>query len=231
MAVFISGGGSGGGSTATTTSSAFLSTSWADIITACQTNNVPSTWNVGDYKNMTIGGVEYRIDIIGKNHDVYSDGTGTAPLTFQLHDCYGTDYAMNTASSNSGGWEESEMRTTRLPAIFKTMPSEVQLGIREVNKLTGVGSVIETTADKLFLLSQVEVLNSVPFSLTGEGVCYEYYINGQNTVKGWSNAPKPWYNRSQQNGNTRAFCAISPEGVATTLDANYVRGLSFAFCF
>lgn len=36
-----------------------------------------------------IGSTDYLVDIIGINHDDYSDGFGKAPFTFQLHDCYG----------------------------------------------------------------------------------------------------------------------------------------------
>ena len=66
----------------------FANNSWEEIIAACQSGNVPDSWSVGDSKAMTINGTNYQIDIIGKNHDTYTAG-GTAPLTFQMHDCYG----------------------------------------------------------------------------------------------------------------------------------------------
>lgn len=66
----------------------FANNTWEQIIAACHNNEVPDTWKAADHKPMTIGGVDYQIDIIGKNHDDYSDGSGKAPLTFQLHDCY-----------------------------------------------------------------------------------------------------------------------------------------------
>lgn len=59
----------------------FANNDWAAIIEACHANEVPDTW-VADgscYKDMDIGGKAYRIDIIGKNHDDLSDGTGKAP--------------------------------------------------------------------------------------------------------------------------------------------------------
>ena len=66
----------------------FENNEWAAIIEACQSGQVPDTW-VADgscYKDMLIGGKNYRIDIIGKDHDDLSDGTGKAPQTFRLHD-------------------------------------------------------------------------------------------------------------------------------------------------
>ena len=148
-------------------SDTFAENSWAQIAEACQTGTVPSTWIVGNSKTMTIGGTDYQIDIIGKNHDTYADGSGTAPLTFQMHDCYATTYAMNAANTNVGGWKGCAMRKTHLPAILALMPAEVQTDIREVNKLTSAGNTsatIETTADKLFLLSEVEVFGTDRFS-------------------------------------------------------------------
>ena len=65
----------------------FANNDWATIIAACQRKQVPETWAVGDQKEMTIG-QPYMIDIIGKDHDTYADGSGTAPLTLQMHDCY-----------------------------------------------------------------------------------------------------------------------------------------------
>ena len=92
----------------------FADNTWAQVIEACQKKSIPSTWKVGDQKSMTIDGMYYVIDIIGINHDTYTAG-GTAPLTFQLHDCYGETKNMNSSDTNSGGWTSCAMRSTRLP--------------------------------------------------------------------------------------------------------------------
>ena len=134
----------------------FVDNDWAAIIDACHKKRVPDTWLVGNSKTMLISGTEYQIDIIGKEHDDYADGSSKAPLTFQLHDCYADVKRMNSSNTNSGGWTSCAMRQTHLPAILSQMPVEVQNGIQEVNKLTSAGSqssTINTTADKLFLLS------------------------------------------------------------------------------
>ena len=64
-------------------SEVFAENTWQEIINTCQANQVPDTW-VADgscYKDMEINGKNYRIDIIGKNHDTYASG-GTAPPDF-----------------------------------------------------------------------------------------------------------------------------------------------------
>ena len=211
----------------------FANNSWEEIIAACQSGNVPDSWAVGDSKMMTIGGANYQIDIIGKNHDTYTAG-GTAPLTFQMHDCYGTRYAMNNSNTNSGGWTSCIMRSTHLPAILSLMPTEVQNGIREVNKLTSSdnqSATINTTADKLFLLSEIEIFGSVSYSKSGEGTQYDYYKAGNSKVKKFNGSAYSWWERSPYGSGSTSFCCVNYNGPAGSSFASFSFGVAFAFCF
>lgn len=211
----------------------FADNTWAQIIDACHKNQVPETWVVGNQKTMTINGTAYTIDIIGKNHDTYANG-GKAPLTFQLHDCYADRKMMNGASTNSGGWTSCSMRQTDLPAILALMPTEVQNGIREVNKLASAGSkssTINTTADKLFLLSEIEIFGNITYSVSGEGTQYDYYKVGNSKVKNYNGNANYWWQRSPRIGNYSSFCAVSNSGLADYISANDVYCVAFAFCF
>lgn len=214
---------------------AFAENDWETIIAFCQSGNIPSTWAVGDSKTMTINGANYQIDIIGKSHDDYADGSGKAPLTFQMHNCYATEYAMNDSTTNSGGWKHSNMRTTHLPAILARMPAEVQNGIRNVNKKTaqsGTSSVIDVVSDKLFLLSEIEISGSNNHSATGEGTQYDYYKTGGNKVKNRNGYPSSWNTRSPVSGTSDYFCIIDSNGdVWPSANTSYSRGVAFAFCF
>ena len=212
----------------------FGNNSWATIIAACQAKKIPTTWKVGDSCNMTINNKTYAIDIIGKNHDEYPDKSGKAPLTFQLHDCYGDTKKMNSSITNSGGWLQSEMRTTHLPAILALMPTEVQNGIREVSKKASVGgasSTIETVSDKLFLLSEVEIFGSTSYSAAGEGTQYDYYKAGNSKVKKRNGSEASWWERSPNASNSTSFCLVISYGSANANNASYVRGVAFGFCF
>lgn len=212
----------------------FADNTWEQIIDACHKNKVPATWAVGNQKPMTINGTAYAIDIIGKGHDDYADGSGKAPLTFQLHDCYADRKMMNGGNTNSGGWTSCSMRQTDLPAILALMPTEVQNGIREVNKLASAGSkssTINTTADKLFLLSEIEIFGNITYSASGEGTQYAYYKAGNSKVKNYSGSANYWWQRSPRIGNYTSFCAVSNSGLADYISANDVYCISFAFCF
>ena len=212
----------------------FADNTWAQIIDACHKNQVPDTWVVGNSKTMLINGTEYQIDIIGKNHDDYADGSGKAPLTFQLHDCYADVNRMNSSNTNSGGWTSCAMRSTHLPAILALMPTEVQNGIREVNKLTSAGSqssTINTTADKLFLLSEIEIFGSVSYSKSGEGTQYDYYKAGNSKVKNRNGGAAYWNERSPLKDGSTQFCMVSNTGTADYGGASSAAGVAFGFCF
>lgn len=208
----------------------FADNTWEQIIAVCQKNIVPPTWKVGDQKAMMIGSTDYLVDIIGINHDDYSDGFGKAPFTFQLHDCYGELKNMNSSRTNNGGWTSCVMRQTHLPAILSKMPTEVRNNIREVNKLTSAGNqsaTINTTADKLFLLSEIEIFGSIAHSYSGEGTQYDYYKAGNSRAKGGADS---WWERSPSASDSTHFCFVL-RGNASGSNANYATGVAFGFCF
>lgn len=208
----------------------FGENSWADIILACQTKTVPDTWNVGDSCNMTINNKTYAIDIIGKNHDDYADGSGKAPLTFQMHTTYATQYKMNGAERNDCGWVNCLVRTSNaFPTLRKVMPAEVVAAMKSVTKQTSAGnasSAIDTTEDTLFLLSEIEVQGTRTFSYAGEGTQYEYYKTASNREKN-----RAWYLRSPRLNSTTCFDRTGWSGEADWSVASEVDGIAAAWCF
>lgn len=212
----------------------FANNTWEQIIEACHNNEVPDTWKVADQKPMTINGKSYQIDIIDKNHDDYSDGSGKAPLTFQLHDCYGKSKNMNSSDTNNGGWTSCAMRSTHLPAILALMPKEVQNGIRKVNKLTSAGNqsaTINTTVDKLFLLSEIEIFGSTNNSFSGEGTQYDYYKAGNSRVKNYNGSASIWWTRSPDRTYQTRFCGVGGDSYVNNPIASLAEGVAFGFCF
>lgn len=219
--------------TAIALNSNFADNTWEQIMEACHSGEVPDTWVAGDSKTMTIGGKSYQFDIVGKNHDTYTAG-GIAPLTFGMHDCYGTKYQMNSSATNSTGWDGSKMRTKTLPEILAKMPENIQNGIRAVNKLTTVGNqsvTINTTADKLFTFSEMEVYGSTSYSYRGEGKQYDYYKAGNSKVKKVGSTASRWWLRSPDAYNSGSFCAVFTDGSIFINSASESYGVCFGFCF
>ena len=211
----------------------FASNTWELIMEVCQGGSVPDTWVAGDNKTMTIDGVNYRFDIVGKNHDTYTAG-GIAQLTFGLHDCYGTKYPMNRSKPNDTGWDDSKMRTETLPAILAKMPENIRNGIRPVNKLTatsGSSSTIKTASDKLFTFSEMEVYGSATKSHGGEGKQYDYYKAGNSKVKKVGGTASGWWLRSPNRNNSFNFCTVNTSGSVSVSNSDAKAGVCFGFCF
>ena len=208
----------------------FRNNSWAAIIKACQEKQVPDTWNVGDSCNMTINNKTYAIDIIGKNHDDYADGSGKAPLTFQMHTTYATQYKMNGAEYNNCGWKNCLVRISNaFPKLKQVMPAEVVAALKAVTKKTTAGdasSAIDTTSDTLFLLSEIEVQGTRTHSYAGEGTQYAYYQTAANRKKN-----RAWYLRSPRINSTSCFCRTGWDGEADWSVASEVDGIAAAWCF
>ena len=208
----------------------FSKNSWRTIIAACQNKQVPDTWNVGDSCMMAFGKKNYQIDIIGKNHDDYADGSGKAPLTFQMHTTYATQYKMNGGEYNNCGWKNCLVRTSNaFPALKKVMPAEVVAALKAVTKKTtagGASSAIDTTEDTLFLLSEIEVQGTRTHSYAGEGTQYAYYQTAANREKN-----RAWYLRSPRINSTSCFCRTGWSGEADWSVASNTDGIAAAWCF
>ena len=197
--------------TANFLNSTFASNTWEQIIAACQSGSVPDTWVAGDSKAMTIDGADYQIDIIGKGHDTYAAG-GTAPLTFQLHDCLNTKYA----------WQ-----ATRDDLITK-LPQSIQSAVKPVSKTINNESV----SPKLFSLTANEVFGLNEVAIYAEGTQYAYYAAGNSKIKKVGSTVYNWQTSSKAKfGGNGSYCAVSTKGNLTTGTPATPIGVAFAFCF
>ena len=143
--------------------------------------------------------------IIGIDHDDLADGSGKAGLTFEATSSVSYS-AINSSSTNLGGWEKSELRAKMNSGeIWNLMSSEFQSKLLPVRKLTdnqGGGADPKTptaTVDKLFLISATEVWGASwaeswnPFNHRGtvvnpEGTQYEYYRDKGASIQNYAAA-------------------------------------------
>ena len=211
-------------------------TSWDNIAAVSKFGQAPNYWKVGDKKNITVNGVTYAAQIIGFDHDTLTtaDGSRTkAGITFQLVDCLNTTYSMNGSNTNVNGWRGSTMCTSTMATLLNQLSSDLKSVLKFVNKVTSVGnssSGLETTSDKLFLLSEIEVFGATQYSYAGEGKQYEYYTAGNSTIKKVNGSAAIWWERSPRSGNTYYFCCVNNNGNANSNGAGDSRGVSFGFC-
>ena len=205
--------------------------SWGVISAVAEAGNAASVWSVGDTKTIKLKDVSYTAQIIGFNHDTKIAG-GKAGITFQLVDCLNTYYKMNSSATNDSGWKNSEMRSS-MSEFIGQLGEDLQSVIKAVNKLTSAGdrsATINTTSDKLFLLSEVEIFGSTKYSYAGEGSQYDWYKAGNTKVKKVNGSASYWWERSPRINNTGNFCAVGRDGSADIGAASNDYGVSFGFC-
>lgn len=197
--------------------------------------------SVGDSINIAINGTSYAFKIMGFNHDTLTSSTaygsatatGKAGMTLQMADCLAGKAQMNSSNTNSGGWENCAMRKSNMATYLSQLTSAWQNVIKQVNKLSSAGSqstTIKTTADKLFLLSEVEIFGSTSYSVSGEGTQYAYYKAGNSKVKNVSGSANSWWERSPLASDSTTFCNVDSDGSASNGGASYSCGVAFGFC-
>ena len=211
-------------------------TTWDNIAIVSKLGKAQDYWKVGDTKTVAVNGVNYQFQIIGFDHDnlTTKDGTRTkAGITFQMVDCLNTTYSMNGSNTNVNGWRGSTMRTSTMATLLNQLSSDLKSVLKFVNKVTSVGnssSGLETTSDKLFLLSEIEVFGATQYSYAGEGKQYEYYTAGNSTIKKVNGSANSWWERSPYSGAAAGFCRVLSTGAAYRSTASDSFGVSFGFC-
>lgn len=230
--------------------------------------NISDYWAVGDKRTihhnaMDATGVseshranDYDYVIIGIEHDdlvATINGKTKAAITIQTERMlyldtvseYNTSYDtshecgyMNSADTNSGGWEGCARRKWCNSVYKGCLPPYIQNMMKQVKKLTSVGgwiSTIETSNDYAFLPSEIEISDSVGYSFTGEGEQYQYFKNAtanrykkprfsSNYVSGY------YWTRSPYSSGGDSFCGVGVGGGVSTYSAGYARGIAPCLC-
>lgn len=239
----------GDGTTAWKTLPTLLSTdfsfekaSWSDIAALSESGSADKYFSVGDEKTISLTtGEQVTFVILGFDHDDLTSG-GKAGMTIGMKNLLATTYRMNATGTNAGGWDESEMRTSTMATLLSQLPSDLQGVIKQVNKKATAGSQstsITTSADKLWLLAEVEVDGTTSAGYADEGEQYEYWKTvkdgtvAADRIKYLSNgsgSAYTWWLRSPLVSNSSNFRYIYSTGGVNYNYASVTRGVSFGFC-
>ena len=246
----------------------FNDNSWDTIKSAVNAGTAASYWKVGDRKAVTLNGrvgtkmfsnTTTYCYILGFDHNasIESNGEHTIHIGFGASALSGGAYIayigihyntaapntscfnMNTSSTNSGGWNSCQMKSTICPAFKNALPSDLQSNIRAVTKWQNNGSSTtgQSSSNEIWLLSEMEIFGSARWSnYTANQLQYDFYKG----VTGWSAAPKIkykdtststaviWWERSANSNYSGRFCSVNTDG---NVDYNYAsRSYGFAPC-
>lgn len=242
---------------------------WAQIKKVAEKSQGPNYWSVGDTKQITINGkvsdgltlsnYQTWVYIIGFDHNKDVEGTGIAFQGFKTAQTGGIDVAlcdwnydireasgqwfnMNNSLTNSGGWENSRMRSTTLPLVKSAFPSELTSVIKTTSTYsdnTGGGSTaasnVTATQDELYLLAEFEIFGKRTAANTAEQNYqkqYAYYAAGNSKVKyrhDSTTAHVVWWERSVFVYNNFNFCGVAADSTSSGYGADYSMGFAPAF--
>lgn len=221
------------------TSVSFAIDDWETIIAVAEAGLSKQCYNVGDEKNCFVGGEPVKYVILGFDHDILADGSGKkSGMTIGLKNLLQASHAMNSTATNNGGWNVSAMRSTVMPSIFAALPSELQPGIKTVDKYTGNGLLypnmeILTSQDKLFLFSTAEITATPANVWPGEGQIYEYWTTRDTAADRVKTGnivnPGRWWTRSATTGSSSVFNDVMPYGGTMASSAETELGVCFGF--
>lgn len=195
-------------------------------------------WKVGDKRTIRIsafigsGTVSHNsqdIDIVISSFDDY-ENCGCV-MQFDFADELESSERMNSSATNAGGYGNSEMYNTMLPALANALPAYLRNLLIEFNCKASVGgtsTAIETvTNNKLALRSEVEVVSANYYSNAGEGSSIIYYRYSAWTKKrGHSGESNSWWLRSACKNDYDKFVVITAAGGISTYAANIYSGVA-----
>lgn len=205
-------------------------------------------------KDITLSnGQKASVMITGFAHDNKVKG-GKAGITFMFTDAIYSN-SMNSSDSNSGGWEQSQMRSWLASDGMKMLPDDLQKAIIEVEKKTNNKgpttdvSSVTTTTDKLWLFSPVEVCGPVNWNekkdaaydkvLNAEGNQYSVFKNmgiiddkpNKPLIRKLNGEACLWWTRSPALSGNDGFYEGNKEGfMGAHLKASSSRGVVPGFC-
>lgn len=206
---------------------------WDDVIAATK-NGKYKNFEIGAMKELDLGteGIVH-MQIVGIDADDLADGSGKAPLTFISKELLKTDHRMNATSTNTGGWEASEMRTYLRGTVKALIPSTVAAQIKEVKKYSYHynGSANALTTDDVWIPSYREVNLGTNRETTGPNYA-TLFPDAASRVKTKTGATSAsyWWLRSAYSSSSNFFYGVYPSGSSTSSGASNERGVTLGFC-
>lgn len=196
-------------------------------------------------------GEKMGVQIVGFAHDVKTGG-GKAGITFIFQNAFDKQ-PMNSANSNKGGWEKSELRSWLTSSGLAMLPSDLRDKIVSVNKMTNNSGKTEdinsvtTTSDKLWLFSAVELCGEAEWTsdatinniINSEGSEYKLFRDaGVKTgaatkilQKNLNGEAYNWWERTANPATSAIFYEVIKNGDLNQDDtAPHVYGVVPGFC-
>ena len=215
---------------------------WEEVIYASENNCIPSTWKVGDEIDLTLSG-KYNETVTLQIWDFKyfdkSDGSGKANICFGMKHLMKDKEFMNPFYFNTGGWNDSYMRTTVMNNIFNSMHTELRNAIKEVNTYASLKSTTPLgkgllSKDKVFIPGVTEVgdkWDDQNQTETGQTLI-SIFKDKKNRIKRMDNGnglTEWWWTRSPYYIYDTCFCRFNADGDCGVNSSDSSYGVCFCF--
>ena len=253
------------------------SNTWAAIKAASDAGDAANVWSVGDTKSIRLNGrvgnftfSNQSIDafIVGFNHNSSKEGGKrthfaigkiSGKLVALCDNQYNNEqtssgyFNMNTSRTNSGGWNNSNMRRNILgntgtpsspPAntLLAALPSDLRAVMKSVTKYTdntgnasNVAGNVTATTDYLWLFAEFEVFGTRYIANEYEKnsqAQYAYFSAGNSRVAYRHSSTGTavwWWLRSARYGSDGSFCSVGTDGHYNSNLASWSAGVVAGF--
>ena len=253
------------------------SNTWAAIKAASDAGDAANVWSVGDTKSIRLNGKvgnftfsNQSIDafIVGFNHNSSKEGGQrthfaigkiSGKLVALCDSQYGNEqtssgyFNMNTSRTNSGGWNNSNMRRNILgntgtpsspPAntLLAALPSDLRAVMKSVTKYTdntgnasNVAGNVTATTDYLWLFAEFEVFGTRYIANEYEKnsqAQYAYFSAGNSRVAYRHSSTGTavwWWLRSAYYNNNNSFVYVYADGYSGNSYASWSAGVVAGF--
>ncbi|MDD5799680.1 MAG: DUF6273 domain-containing protein, partial [Coriobacteriales bacterium] len=202
-------------------------------------------------KDVTLtDGTQTSVVISGFRHDDRSDGKGKAGITFIFGDAI-SNQSMNSRNTDSGGWEQSQMRSWLSSDGMVLLPDDLRKDVVTVSKLTNntgetkSASSVTATDDALWLYSYNELSGDYSYwdsdSLSeygdifkAEGTTYQLFTDTDNDnsvrVRNYQGQSCFWSERSPDPSDPVDFLGVAADGDVVYGGVSYSYGFVPGFC-
>ena len=171
----------------------FANADWATIASMVKTD--PKVFAVGSEKEVSIDGTNYTVRVANNTTPSECSTTGFSQtacgFVVEFVDIV-EQRAMNSSSTNVGGWPATKMREYLNGEFIAKLPSDLQSAIKDTTVVSGHGSSDSyskrddgnwESTDKIYLLSTGEIWSNCTTGNCYDTASYPYNGNGAITTR------------------------------------------------
>ena len=208
-------------------------------------------WSVGDKRTFHLsaipayskGGVEIigaqsaqDVEIALAHKGLYKDANNdTVCWVVSFVDCLAQQGKINATNTNSGSWDDSDIREYLNNYVYQAMSEDDKAIFRQFKTITAEpynGATLETSIDFLALFAEKEIFGAEQYSNVTEANALtqiDYYKTAESHIKHTNGNLCYWWQRSPTKDYDSAFC-LSNVGNASFNPAGGNQGISPLGC-